>query len=255
MSLSSALPTYKSNIQNVFSNISNSYSDAASGVANSTRTWAVNGVPRTTDSGTLAGGQAVAGFVTVSPGAVSGSGIGGIDTTTVGGGLAAAKSALISDLTSVFSNTGNSASSAAQGFTNALATFFSKAKVQTSFTGTAAPGVPVPAPAGPVGSSAWSGSGSGGIDTSSPGSGFSATINSFISGLTSVFSNTGNSPASAASSIANQAHAFLSSAIVVTIDSGTAAGGPASVNPDTGSGATLPPGSAASGSSSSGTLS
>jgi hypothetical protein len=256
MSLSSGLPSYKKNVNKVFQNNKNSSPAAGMDIGSATKEWAIGGVPMTVHTGTLAPGQTVAGFVTSTPGTVSGSGLGGVDSSSPGTGLASAKASLISSLTTLFANTKNTPDAAADGLCDAINSFFAAAKVMTSLTATIPPGVSVPGPAGPVGVGSYTGTESGGIDSSSPGAGLSNTLPTFQNSLGSVFSNNKNTPSQAAQGIADACETFFLSAIVsVSSATGTAGGGPATVDTNTGSGVTNPPGSSIISGSGSGTLS
>lgn len=226
---------------------------AAQTMSSGMQTFAGTGIPMTIDSGLEAGGQPVAGAVTVAPGAVTANGIGGIDVPSPGTGLAAAKVALISSLTALFSNTtpANTAPLAAQTMAQAVLAFLSQAMIMTNVTGIVPPGQAVPPPAGPVGPGVFTGTGTGGIDASSPGTGLAAALPSLIASLTTQFSDTtpGNTPVLAASNIADYLETFYLAAMITTTDTGSAVGGPASVAPPPAPpvGATLPPGSPANG--------
>ena len=256
MSLASALPLYKTSIVSVFGNSGNTAPGAGSDIGSATKDWAISGVPMTSHTGTLAPGQAVAGFVTSSPGAVSGTGLGGIDSASPGAGLSAVKTVLIADLTTLFQNINNTPVAAADGFTQAVNSFFSAAKIMTNFTGVMPPGAAVPGPAGPVGVGTYTGAAeTGGVDSPS-GSGFSATLTPFQSSLTSTFSNTANTAPVAAQGIADACETFFLSAMVsMTSSTGTAGGGPAVVAVPAGTGSTGPLGSPIISGSGTGTLS
>lgn len=232
----------------------NTPATAAQTMSSGMQTFAGTGIPMTVDSGLEAGGQPVAGAVTVAPGAVTANGIGGIDVPSPGTGLAAAKVALISSLTALFSNTtpANTAALAAQTMAQAVLTFLSQAMILTNVTGIVPPGQAVPPPAGPVGPGVFTGTGTGGIDSSSPGIGLAGALPDLIASLTTQFANTtppGNTPALAASNIADYLETFFLEAMILTTDTGSAVGGPASVAPPPAPpvGSTLPPGSPATG--------
>jgi hypothetical protein len=254
MSLASALPSYKSDITSVFSNTQSTYVSSAQEIADATKSWATQGIPMTSDTGNEAPGQAVVGFVTSTPGTVTAQGVGGVDSSSPGVGLSAAKSALKSSLTSVFSNTNNQSIQQAGAFCDAINDFFSKAKIMTNINATVPPGQAVPGPVGPVGPGSYTGSGTGGVESSSAGAGLSVGITSFVSTLASIFANTQNTPDGAAEQIADAAESFFKTATISTTNTGTAQGGAASVDTNTGSGSTTGP-SPATGSSSSGSIS
>lgn len=225
----------------------NTAPSVASDFANANLAFAETGVPTVAVTGTLAAGQVVAVFVTTTPGAVAGAGVGGIDTPTPGIGLAAAKSILVTSLTAVFANNLNTVVQAADGVADAIYTYLSQAKILTSSTGTCAPGALVPALVGPVGSSAWSGAGTGGIESSSPGPGLAVALAGLVTDMTLGWADLLNTPLQIAQDIADALETFFESALVTTVDSGTAGGGPATVDAITGSGVTIAPGSPATG--------
>jgi hypothetical protein len=263
MSLSGALSSYKSNLEGSYSNKNNTPILSATDFANFTKNWAEAGVPMIKHIGiapvkglVVPPPQAVASFMTADPGNVTADGDGGIDSDSPGAGLAAVKSVLIASLILVFSNNSNSESDAADGVTQAVNDYFSQAKIMTNVTGVIPPGVPVPAPSGPVGPGNYTGTGIGGVDARSPGSGWSVAKTAFINSVKSVYENTNNTPAQTAQGIADACEAFFLAAKVDTVDTGSAGGGPATVDSGSGSGATNPPGSnIISGQSSSGALS
>lgn len=227
-------------------NVLNTPPTAASEFANANMTFAMTGIPMTIDTGLLAPGQTVAGFTTVSPGAVSGTGIGGIDVPAPGMGLAAAKAILVTQLTTAFANVLNTPPTAASSVANAILAFLSQAKVMTTVTGTVPPGAAVPPPAGPVGPAAYTGAGIGGIEIPA-GPGLSTGLAACISSLSLQFANVMNTPVGVASGIADALELFFMTGMVNTVANGTASGGPAAVDPLSGSGSTLPPGSPATG--------
>jgi len=262
MPLAAGLAPYILALTATFVDTDNAAADAASGIGDASQTWAQTGVPMTMDIGAppkgLAGGQTVAGFVTTTPGVVTGDGNGGIDSSAPGPGLSSVKAVLVADLTTVFGNPNNTAADAADGFGNAVLDFFSKAQILTAITGTMPPGAAVPAPVGPVGPFAYTASGTGGIDSASPGPGLASALSDFKSDLEAAFTpndvedGAGNpippkTAAETAEEIADAAETFFSSATISTVNAGTAGGGPATVvappAPTAGAGVTGPVGS------------
>lgn len=245
MSLASALPAFKSNLQSTFTNLNQTPTSAGVEIGTHSLSWGIQGIPMTMDNGLEAPGQAVAGAVTVSPGAITANGLGGIDSTSPGSGLAPAKAALSADLVTLFTkigvppdSPGNTYQETADGMSKAFNKFFLQSKIMTMVTGIAPPGQATPPPAGPVGTGPWTGTGIGGVDASSRGPSLSAMVSTFQSSLTAVFSNIGNPPNApcntvqeTADHIANAAEAFFLSALITTVDSGTAGGGAAVVAP------------------------
>jgi hypothetical protein len=282
MSLSSGIDIFINSLVSVFSNNENTPDTAASGIGDASYSWAQMGVPMTTDTGSppskgLAAGQTVVNFATSSPGVITADGQGGIDSSSPGPGLSSAKSDLISELEALFELPGpdpegnpqsKTSQEVADGFANALLNFFSKAKVLTAINGVMPIGVAVPGPSGPVGIGTYTASGTGGIDSSSPGPGLSSALTSFKNALKDVFilpepppdSNPiSKSVSEIASEIADACEEFFSSAMISTTNSGTAGGGPATVavppSPSAGTGITGTDGSPIiSGSSTIGTI-
>lgn len=245
MSLAGALSGFKSNLESVFTNLNQTPNTAGVQIGTHSLSWGIQGIPMTMDTGQEAPGQAVVGAVTTTPGAVTGDGLGGIDKTSPGPGLSAAKSALSADLVTLFTkigvppdSQGNTYQETADGMSKAFNKFFSESKIMTKVTGVAPPGQAAPPPAGPVGTGPWLGTGIGGVDASSPGPSLAAMVSTFQSSLTALFSNIGNPPNApcntvqeTADGIADAAEAFFLSALITTVDSGTAGGGAAVVAP------------------------
>lgn len=255
MSLIAGQVVLQSSLTTQFLNttLANTAVTAATNIATYMQSFAITGIPLTEDSGIEAAGQTVTGSVTTTPAVVTASGIGGLDLPAPGTGLSVAKVALITTLTALFANTTlvNTALYAAQQMSMAVLTFLSQAMVLTVVSGVMPPGQAVPPPAGPVGPGTWSGTGTGGIDSSSPGTGLAAALPLLTSALTAVFANTtiANTPVSAAQNIANALQTFFEEAMITTTDTGAASGGPAVVAPPPAppNGSTLPPGSPATG--------
>ena len=256
MALASGVSAYKSTLQSTFTNVQGTLPiDAATAILQGGQTFAMTGVPMTVATGLLAPGQAVSGFVTASPGSVTASGIGGIDVPSPGMGLAAAKAILIADLTVLFSNVtqANTYVFAATTISNAVLAFLSQAMVMTNVTGIVPPGSPVPPTSGPVGPGTYTGTGIGSLESTS-GAGMASVVTALIAALTAEFLKGFTvaqamtvTPATIAAFIADKLESLYLAIMVNTTDSGSAVGGPAVVDPITGSGSTLPPGSPSTG--------
>lgn len=243
MSLAVGKTALANSIESSWSEDYNTAELAAMGFSDASQTFAETGVPMTVDTGLEASGQAVAGSVTIDPGAVTGTGSGGIDIPSPGSGLEAAVTTLTSALTAIFTEEVNTAELAAQNVADAIFAFLSEAMILTNFTGTVPPGQAVPPPVGPVGPGAFTGTGIGGIDSTS-GSGLASVISVLIESIISDWSAEYNTPEQCAESIANALLSFYQEALINTTDIGTASGGTAVVNPLTLSGVTTTPSTA-----------
>jgi hypothetical protein len=77
---------------------------------------------------------------------------------------------------------------------------------------------------------AWTGSGVGSLE-STAGAGLASVLPVLISQLTQEFANTTNTPPQLASNLADAIFGFYTKAMITTVDTGNAAGGPAVVAP------------------------
>lgn len=203
MPLQSGLSSFKSAIEGVFKNNKNTPAQCAQGIARAVKDWAIQGIPMTTHLPSLTGS-------------------GGIDSVSPGPGLSSVKAKLQADIEAGFKSRSNTAAMAAKVFTDAHMDFFSKASVMTMVVATVTP------PAG----TPYAGSGTGGIDKSTPGQGLSAALPSYISTLEGIFANNSknNTISTYAKKMADASFTFLSAASISTTDSGATGAGGASLS-------------------------
>lgn len=196
MPLQAALSAFKDEVTTVYSNNGNTPAACATGIANAVMKWALQGVPMTQHPGSMQG-------------------VGGIDNISPGMGLAAAKPKLVADIAAGFKSRMNSSADAAEVFTSAHMSFFSKAKLMTVVS------AEVPS-SGP-----YSGKGEGGSDSPTAGKTLAAALPTYISTLTDIYANNSgsNTVEIYAEKLAAASFAFLSSIKVSTQDAGVAGSG------------------------------
>lgn len=214
----------------------------ASQMSTAIDTHTKTGIPMTTHTGSVAAGQAVAAWVTTSPGVLNGEGEGGIDSSSPGSGLSDGKDALKADLLALFSTTDGTmtAEKSATQMAAAITKYLKSAKVMTKLTGVWLPGVAVTPifmpPSPPLGTSTlavgpYTAVGQGGLETSDTGSGLDKTSN-LEDIMKEMLHNFDAMPVDyddAADKWSNMIHNYYSTANVMTTDMGTAGGGSASV--------------------------
>lgn len=238
MPLATAAPTLKAAILLTYKGLKDvTPAQKANEIANAVYTALTQAVPQTVVNGNAAMGQAVASFVTTSPSPVTGSGSGGLDKTTPKG-LDAAKGDFVSALEASYKDKNLTADKAAQILSDAIIKLYGEAKVMTNVTGIFATGAAVPAPAGPVAPSPWTGNGKGGIEGVA---GTGLVTAKLAKDLEIIYKNFPRDHKEAATKWANALIAFAKTAKVTTTDTGNAGGGAATVDPSTGTGSTLAP--------------
>jgi hypothetical protein len=239
MPLSSAKPTLKAALLSAYSNTKNATAkQKANELANAVYATLTQAIPQTIVNGNAAPGQVVAGFVTTTPSAVTGSGTGGLDKSAGAKGLAAGKQDFIKTMEASYKDSKLSADKAAQTLTDAIIKLFGEAKIMTNVSGVVSPGAAVPAPVGPVAPFMWTGTGKGGIETTA---GTGLVVAKLAKALEDIFKTTPKDHKEAATKWADALIAFAKTASITTTDKGQAGGGTAAVTPPSGSGSTLSP--------------
>jgi hypothetical protein len=242
MPLAAAAPTLKTAILGAYKALDANITPAIKAQQISLAVWStlIQAIPQTMVNGNAAPGQVVAAMIAASPSPVTGSGSGGLDKSSPGKGLDAAKSDFVSTMEKAYKDKDLTDDKAAQTLADAIVALYGEAKVMTNVSGMFMPGAAVPAPAGPVVPSPWMGTGTGGIESSS-GSGLIPT--NLANDLEPIFKDFPKDHKEAATKWADALIKFAKAAIVTTIDQGNAGGGSAVVDPTSGSGSTVAPSS------------
>jgi hypothetical protein len=238
--LTTAAPTLKAAILLTYKGLKDATpTQKANEIANAVYAALMQAIPQTQVNGSAAPGQVIALMVTTTPSPVTGSGSGGLDKSSPGKGLDAAKSDFVSALEASYKDKDLTADKAAQTLSDAIIKLYGEAKVMTNVTGIFAPGAAVPTPAGPVAPSPWTGTGKGGIEGIS---GTGLVTAKLAKDLEAVYKNFPKDHKEAATKWADALIAFAKTAMVTTTDMGTAGGGAATVAPPpTGAGSTIAP--------------
>jgi hypothetical protein len=238
----------KSSLQTIFTDTSGTTAEVkADQVGSAIDTYTKTGVPKVKITGEpeskgLVGAQpfglvssGIPWMVTL-PGAVTGDGVGGIDSDSAGSGLSSGKSTLKSDLLAVFSKVDGTATAttAATDIAAAITKFLKSAKVMTESTGIDTPPLsilPTVSTSSTVGVAPFTGTGKGGLETATEGAGLDKATN-LVDVMKEMFKTYDVMPKNydeAATKWADMIYTYYKDAKVATVDTGTVGGGEATV--------------------------
>jgi hypothetical protein len=228
MPLAAGKAALKSMISSAYKNPKGDLKQRAQMIATAVHALLLQGIPQTTVNGTAAPGQVVLLFMTTTPSPITGSGSGGIDKSSPGKGLDAAKSDFVSTMEKLYKDNKNTYDKTAETLAGAIVKLFGEAKVMTNDSGVFPPGSACPAPSGPVAPMPVVLQGMGGIESPN---GTGLVPASLASDLEKIWKDSPKTYKESATLLADALIKFAKTAKITMIVNGSCGGGPAVVVP------------------------